>query len=77
MMGAAPVAVRRRVTPRTRLPEREQFVIPKTPIAGLYTSTDDHVHYGSFRDHAALRVAAGIVIEAAGTLHVLFEQPDI
>ncbi len=80
MIGAAPVAVRvggYLVTPGDTTASREQFTILKKLISELYAGPGGGVYDGSFPDYGALRDAARISLEAAGSVTLLKDNPDV
>lgn len=77
-LGSVPIACRVGgyvVTPGGRGPEREQFRPVKMLISELYAARDGGVYKGSFPDSGALRDAARIAVEAAGSVALLHEAP--
>lgn len=79
-LGSAPIACRvggYTVIPGDYSPDREAFTTLKLLISELYSAEDGSVYRGSFPDVSALRDAARISIEAAGSVQMLSQFPDI
>ncbi len=79
-LGSAPIAARVGgyvVTPGVRDESREHFTMLKYLIDELYSHGEGGVYEDSFPDIGALRDAARIVIESAGAVRMLSEEPDI
>ncbi|MEH2623380.1 hypothetical protein V1292_001435 [Bradyrhizobium sp. AZCC 1719] len=78
-LGSAPIACRvggYSVVPGQRGPDREAFTTLKLLISELYAAENGSVYDGGFPDVGALRDAARISIEAAGSVRILSEFPD-
>lgn len=79
-LGSTPIACRvggYSVIPGNYGPDREAFTTLKLLISELYAAEDGSVYKGSFPDISALRDAARISIEAAGSVRMLSDFPDI
>ena len=80
MFGSAPIAARvggYAVTPGERGHEREEFIELKHLIDELYSNDAGGVYDDSFPDVGAIRDAARISIEAAGSVRMLAKYPDL